>query len=185
MAYLETVRNTYITPGALIYSKYIFILRRFLFFFLWLLSFFFLPQLQSEHFPASSSPDLPNVLREKLILFLAFHFLCAPKLSEITVCFPSSVQKGGWAGGGGGWGGCITVELALYGWLASRAWFRFCHLRHFTLWILGLVSLHPQLLLVSSAFYQQPPLEVEWGGGGCFSAVCWHLVVSAVIIDGV
>lgn len=64
-------------------------------------------QLQSERFLPHSIPTTnpPNLLREKLILFLALHSLCATKLSQTPVCFPSSVE----------WGWGITVELTLDG----------------------------------------------------------------------
>lgn len=38
--------------------------------------------LQSEHFHPQCAPIPPNLLREKLILFLALHSLSAPKLSQ-------------------------------------------------------------------------------------------------------
>lgn len=57
-------------------------------------------------FPPPPLANPPNLLRKKLILFLALHSLCAPKLSQTPVCFPSSVE----------WGWGSTVELTLYGW---------------------------------------------------------------------
>lgn len=74
---------------------------------------FFPWQLQSEHFLPHWIPNPTNLLRQKLILFLALHSLCAPKLSQTPVCFPSSVE----------WGWGITVQLTLDGWPASTAWF--------------------------------------------------------------
>lgn len=71
-------------------------------------------QLQSERFLPHPILNPPNLLREKLILFLALHSLCAPKLSQTPVCFPSSVE----------WGWGITVELTLGGWPASKALFK-------------------------------------------------------------
>lgn len=70
-------------------------------------------QLQSERFLYHPILNQPNLLRGKLILFLALHSLCAPKLSQTPLCFPSSVE----------WGWGITLELTVDGWPASKAWF--------------------------------------------------------------
>lgn len=64
----------------------------------------FAHQLQAEHFHCHPILKPAILLREKLILFLALHSLCTPKL------FPRSAEWGRGGGGGGG-GGCSTVEL--------------------------------------------------------------------------
>lgn len=63
-------------------------------------------QLQSERFLPHSILNPPNLLREKLILFLALHSLCAPKLS------PQFALPALWSGGG-------VLQLNS-GWLTSQ-----------------------------------------------------------------